>query len=76
MHEFHATQLELDCSVCHVPVEANSTVMQRPGHDQCLLCHEDDYEADLTPPQGHSITLRSLNWIAASVTCPWKQTPL
>ncbi len=23
-----------------------------------------------------SFTLRSLNWIAASVTCPWKQIPL
>ena len=49
VHEFHATQLELDCSVCHVTAEEDSTVMQRPGHDQCLLCHEDDYETDLTP---------------------------
>ena len=49
VHEFHATQLALDCSVCHVPVEENSTVMGRPGHEQCEVCHQDDYESDLTP---------------------------
>ena len=49
IHEFHATQLELDCSVCHLPTEEDSVVMARPGHDQCILCHEENYESDLTP---------------------------
>ena len=49
VHEFHATQLELDCSVCHVPAQENSTVLKRPGHDQCILCHEANYEEDLSP---------------------------
>ena len=40
VHEFHATQLELDCSVCHVPAREDSTVLKRPGHDECILCHE------------------------------------
>ena len=47
--EFHATQLELDCSVCHIPAQENSTVLKRPGHDECILCHEANYEEDLTP---------------------------
>ncbi len=49
VHEFHATQLELDCSVCHVPAREDSTVLKRPGHDECILCHEANYEEDLTP---------------------------
>jgi hypothetical protein len=49
IHEFHATQLELDCSVCHVPSEEGSVELARPGHDQCILCHEANYEEDLTP---------------------------
>ena len=49
VHEFHATQLELDCSVCHLPAQENSTVLKRPGHDECILCHEANYEEDLTP---------------------------
>ncbi len=48
VHEFHATQLEFDCSVCHVPAEENSVVLARPGHDQCMLCHEANYTEDLT----------------------------
>ena len=48
VHEFHATQLEFDCSVCHVPAEENSVVLARPGHDQCMLCHEANYTENLT----------------------------
>ena len=47
IHEFHATQLDFDCSVCHLTAEEDSVVMARPGHDQCLLCHEDKYESDI-----------------------------
>lgn len=49
IHEFHATQLELDCSVCHLTEGEDSTVMARPGHEQCELCHQENYESELTP---------------------------
>ena len=49
VHEFHATQLELDCSVCHLTEGEDSTVMVRPHHEQCELCHQDNFEQNLTP---------------------------
>jgi Cytochrome c7 and related cytochrome c len=49
LHALHAKQLGLDCSTCHVPVKEGSVVFQRPGHDQCMVCHADDFGAKLNP---------------------------
>jgi hypothetical protein len=41
MHALHAEKLGfLDCNLCHVPVAEGSVMLQRPGHDQCALCHD------------------------------------
>ena len=34
----------MDCSECHVRVHEGSVVLQRPGHEQCLSCHQDDFQ--------------------------------
>jgi len=47
LHAFHAKQLGLDCSTCHVPEKQGSVVLQRPGHDQCMTCHQDAFGANL-----------------------------
>jgi hypothetical protein len=49
LHAFHVKQLGLDCSTCHVPVKDGSVVLKRPGHDQCMVCHQDDFGAKLNP---------------------------
>jgi cytochrome c7-like protein len=49
LHAFHVKQLGLDCSTCHVPEKEGSIVLQRPGHDQCAVCHQDDFGANLNP---------------------------
>ena len=49
IHEFHATLLELDCSVCHSPAQEGSVELARPGHDACLLCHQDAFETEINP---------------------------
>ncbi len=43
LHQFHATKMGFDCSVCHVPAKEGSVVLQRPGHDQCMACHSDAF---------------------------------
>ena len=48
IHAFHAEKLGgLECSLCHTPVKEGSVVLKRPGHDQCMACHADDFEKDL-----------------------------
>ena len=47
LHEYHLKQVGLDCDACHVPVKAGSVVLQRPGHDQCMVCHQDDFDKDI-----------------------------
>ena len=47
LHEFHAKQLSFDCSVCHVPEKAGSVVLQRPGHEQCMTCHQEAFGENL-----------------------------
>jgi len=47
LHAFHAKQLGLDCSTCHVPVSTGSVVLKRPGHDECMGCHAEAFEKDL-----------------------------
>ncbi len=45
IHAFHKDQLggTLECSLCHVAVSQGSVVLKRPGHDQCKVCHDDDF---------------------------------
>jgi len=50
IHAFHSEKLgSLECSMCHVPVKDGSVMLQRPGHAQCLTCHDDDFNKDLKP---------------------------
>ncbi|MGA8143228.1 MAG: cytochrome c3 family protein [Candidatus Acidiferrales bacterium] len=47
LHEYHLKQVGLDCDACHVAAKSGSVVFQRPGHDQCTPCHQDDFEKDI-----------------------------
>ncbi|MFZ0522190.1 MAG: cytochrome c3 family protein [Candidatus Acidiferrales bacterium] len=47
LHDFHLKQVGLDCDACHVAAKAGSVVLQRPGHDQCTPCHQDDFDKDI-----------------------------
>jgi hypothetical protein len=49
IHAYHIKQIGLDCDACHVPAKAGSVVLQRPGHDQCMACHQDDFGEKLNP---------------------------
>src|SRR6266849_5617420 len=44
MHAKHVKELQFDCETCHVPVSAGSVVLKRPGHDQCMGCHQEAYD--------------------------------
>jgi hypothetical protein len=49
IHAFHKEQLggTLECSLCHVAVKEGSVELKRPGHDQCMACHSDDFNKEL-----------------------------
>jgi hypothetical protein len=47
LHQYHSKQVGLDCDACHVPEKTGSVVLQRPGHDQCTPCHQDDFDKDI-----------------------------
>lgn len=47
LHDYHMKQVGLDCDGCHVPEKPGSVVLQRPGHDQCTPCHQDDFDKDI-----------------------------
>jgi hypothetical protein len=48
IHAFHSEKLGgLECSLCHTPVKEGSVVLKRPGHEQCMTCHADDFEKDI-----------------------------
>lgn len=49
IHAFHKDKLggALDCSLCHVADKAGSVTLKRPGHDQCMACHSDDFTKEL-----------------------------
>jgi hypothetical protein len=49
IHEFHANLLDLDCSTCHAPSKPGSVDFARPGHAQCIACHQPAFEQDLNP---------------------------
>jgi len=45
VHAMHAEKLgSLECSLCHVAVKDGAVELQRPGHDQCMACHPDDFD--------------------------------
>src|SRR5438552_1901529 len=49
IHAFHKDKLggELDCGLCHVAAKEGSVTLKRPGHDQCMTCHSDDFNKEL-----------------------------
>src|SRR5271165_308658 len=49
IHTFHKQKLggTLECSLCHVADGAGSVTLKRPGHDQCMTCHSDDFNTNL-----------------------------
>jgi len=50
IHAFHAEKLSgLECNLCHTPVQEGSVMLKRPGHDQCMTCHADDFQKDIQP---------------------------
>ncbi len=44
IHAVHAKKLELDCSACHVPAKEGSVELKRPGHAECLTCHQEGFD--------------------------------
>ena len=44
LHDHHVGQLGLECSDCHVPKHPESVVLVRPGHPQCISCHQEDFQ--------------------------------
>ena len=45
VHAIHLAQFgSLECSLCHTAVKDGSVELQRPGHDQCMGCHADDFD--------------------------------
>jgi hypothetical protein len=49
IHAFHKDKFggDLDCTLCHVPVKDGSVMLKRPGHEQCMACHDDDFNKDI-----------------------------
>jgi hypothetical protein len=45
VHAIHLAQFgSLECSLCHAAVKDGSVELQRPGHDQCMGCHADNFD--------------------------------
>ncbi len=50
IHSFHKQALgSLVCSLCHVPSARGSVELKRPGHAECRLCHQNDFEKESRP---------------------------
>jgi hypothetical protein len=50
IHAFHKEKLgTLECNSCHTPVADGSVELKRPGHDQCKVCHADDFDKEIKP---------------------------
>jgi len=49
IHAFHKEKFggDLDCTLCHVPAKEGSVMLKRPGHEQCLPCHDDAFNKDI-----------------------------
>ena len=50
IHAFHKKALgSLVCSLCHIPESRESAELKRPGHDQCRVCHQADFDKPSRP---------------------------
>jgi hypothetical protein len=50
IHSFHNQVLgALVCSLCHVPAARGSVEPKRPGHAECRVCHQNDFEKESRP---------------------------
>src|SRR5882757_4794133 len=50
IHSFHKQALgSLVCSLCHVPSALGAVELKRPGHAECLVCHQNDFERESRP---------------------------
>src|SRR5260370_20694980 len=50
IHAFHNQALgALVCSLCHVPAARGSVELKRPGHAECRVCHQKDFEKESRP---------------------------
>ena len=50
IHAFHKEKLGgLECSACHAAVKDGSVELKRPGHDECKVCHADDFDKEIKP---------------------------
>ena len=47
-HEYHISDLELDCSTCHVSIDGSTSSNDRniPDHEACFECHDGDSAPD------------------------------
>ncbi len=48
-HEVHVNTIEIECTDCHALPDDPAPGMElsftvRPGHDQCNICHEDEFD--------------------------------
>jgi hypothetical protein len=43
MHAVHK-KAKLTCDGCHVAEKDGSVVLKRPGHDECTVCHQEDFD--------------------------------
>jgi len=43
MHAGHK-KAKLTCDGCHVAESDGSVVLKRPGHDECTVCHQEDFD--------------------------------
>ena len=46
LHDHHRGELGLECRDCHVPKQPESVALARPGHAQCLSCHQEDFQGE------------------------------
>jgi hypothetical protein len=44
IHSSHVKTLGFDCELCHTPVKEGSVTLKRPGHDQCMGCHQEAFD--------------------------------
>jgi hypothetical protein len=49
LHAYHATKLQMECNMCHVPIQKDSVMLRRPGHAQCVTCHAMAFRANNNP---------------------------
>src|SRR5260370_30886155 len=74
IHSFHKQALgSLVCSLCHVPAARGSVELKRPGHTECRVCHQNDFEKESRPlfcSQCHSGQRNKTDLRATRATLP------